>query len=249
MFLSTGVYSMGYTTEFKGQLKFDRPLAPAHVAYLRAFSGSRRMKRRVATTAKLADPVRKATSLGVGLEGGYYVGTDNATVVDANTPPTGQPGLYCKWTVTEDGQFLEWNGQEKFSNYVQWLGCLLSSFLIPWGYSATGVLVYQGEDKEDYGTLTVINNIMVRKVIEKDDRITTVNVLEISDVETMSVSQLVSFNYEGDNDDEDDGLRSAEKLFKALALENGAADDELASLVEDGEYLYGNYRLCLIRSA
>ena len=37
---------MGYTTEFDGNFCVnDKPLKPEHIQYLKAFSGSRRMKR------------------------------------------------------------------------------------------------------------------------------------------------------------------------------------------------------------
>lgn len=86
---------MGYTTDFEGSLKFDRPLEQKHANYLRAFARSRRMKRNPEITETLHDPIRVAVGLPVGLDGGFYVGqyeNDHGQVrtpdiIDYNTAP------------------------------------------------------------------------------------------------------------------------------------------------------------------
>jgi hypothetical protein len=86
---------MGYTTDFSGEFEIGpEPLAPEHLAYLKAFNGTRRMKRNAEITKTLPDPIREAVGLPVGPEGAYYVGSTSdfgqdhtPDIVDYNTAP------------------------------------------------------------------------------------------------------------------------------------------------------------------
>jgi len=69
-----------------------------------------------------------------------------------------QPGLWCKWTVTEDNKSLEWDGGEKFYYYVEWLRYLIKYFLEPWGYQLNGTVEWTGEDPGDKGVMICENN-------------------------------------------------------------------------------------------
>jgi len=156
---------MGYTTQFEGTFRLDRPLRPEEARYLTQFAQTRRMKRDAVKAAVLPDPVREALNLHVGQEGCYFVGglgfagqDEDESVVDAGRPPKGQPGLWCQWVPTEDGQGIEWDGGEKFYDYVQWLDYLIEHFLKPWGYTLSGEVRWQGEDDEDTGTIHMTNN-------------------------------------------------------------------------------------------
>ena len=82
----------------------------------------------------------------------------DASLVDFNFTPASQPGLWCQWTPTEDGTAIVWDGGEKFSRYVSWLGYILNHFLIPWGYRLNGKVTWQGESPRDVGTITVVDN-------------------------------------------------------------------------------------------
>ena len=172
---------MGYTTEFEGVFKLDKKLTAAQAEYLRAFSYTRRMKRDPAITEKLPDTRRLAVGLGVGPEGGYYVGSADdgnfgqgnlfgdrpAGVVDYNNEPQGQPGLWCQWEPTEDDQGIQWNGAEKFYDYVPWLQYLVDHFLRPWGLSLSGEVSWQGEDSSDFGKIVVENNVITTRTGRK----------------------------------------------------------------------------------
>ena len=134
----------------------------------KVFTDTRRMKRNAALAASLRDPVRQAVGLPVGLEGGYFVGnpkdygqTHDATVVDYNGPPTGQPGLWCGWTPHENGTAIEWNGAEKFYKYKVWIVYLIEHFLKPWGYTLNGDVTWQGEDMADRGTMSIRDNVLL----------------------------------------------------------------------------------------
>jgi len=153
---------MGYDTDFEGQFAVTPPLADNHRTYLAKFSETRRMKRNAEMTAGRPDPLREAVGLPVGIDGGYFVGAEGFAgqeqaqdIVNGNAAPSGQPGLWCQWVPTEDGTAIEWDGGEKFYDYVEWLEYLIEHFLKPWGYRLNGEVKWQGEDMDDRGLLTV----------------------------------------------------------------------------------------------
>jgi hypothetical protein len=67
---------MGYTTDFTGEFQLDKPLRPEHKAYLSRFNASRRMKRNSSIAEKFPDPLRISAGLPIGIDGEFYVGTD-----------------------------------------------------------------------------------------------------------------------------------------------------------------------------
>lgn len=155
---------MGYNTEFSGSFRLDKPLTEEHAHYLTAFAETRRMKR-FAAVAGIADPVREAVGLPIGPEGAYFVAdsawsSDGRCVKDHNCPPRGQPGLWCKWVPTADRQGIEWNGMEKFYDYIEWIRYLIEHFLRPWGYTVNGSVCWQGEEVGDAGTIEVVDNFV-----------------------------------------------------------------------------------------
>lgn len=153
---------MGYDTSFAGEFDLDKPLSEAQIAYLNAFSNTRRIARNTTRTELLDDPLRVAVGLPVGEEGGFYVGgieTGNG-VINFNNPPEGQPGLWCQWVPTDDGLHIEWDGGEKFYDYVEWLKYIIKNFLEPWGFKLSGAVNYQGESSDDRGTIYAKDNII-----------------------------------------------------------------------------------------
>lgn len=167
---------MGYTTEFEGAFKLDRELTRKEEKYLRAFAEIRHMKRDSAKAVKLDDPIRAAVGLPIGVEAEYFVGnsgdgdygqahTDD--ILDYNSEPKTQPGLWCKWEPTEDADGIQWDGAEKFYDYVEWLRYLITNFLAPWGYTLNGEVEYWGEDPSDFGKIIVKDNVVTQKVGRK----------------------------------------------------------------------------------
>lgn len=157
---------MGYTTTFKGRVEIEPPLNPVEIAYLQKFSRTRRMLCK---------------------QGPYFVdragdfGQDReATVLDYNEPPEGQPSLWCQWVPTEDGTALVWDEGEKFYESETWMQYLIDHFLraechasmpVPSGYLLppvgmqynhvlNGQIKAQGEDPNDRWTLIVKDNIV-----------------------------------------------------------------------------------------
>jgi len=140
---------MGYTTEFEGVIKVTPPLSVEEINYLNMFSDSRRMEREA---------------------GPYYVGDGEDDVIEHNSPPKGQPGLWCQWIPTEDGSGIEWDGSEKFYHAELWMQYLIdhffgsdaiakqvnpdaSDFLHP--HSFEGIIEAFGEEREDVWRLRI----------------------------------------------------------------------------------------------
>jgi hypothetical protein len=156
---------MGYTTDFEGNFKITPTLKPEHKQYLEKFSDTRRYKRDAIKTVLREDPIRLQAELPVGKDGGYFVGEvayrgqgRGVDLVDYNGPPAGQPSLWCQWVPDDDGTHLEWDGGEKFYDYVEWLEYLIEHFFGPWGYVLNGEVEWYGEDRSDVGKIIVIDN-------------------------------------------------------------------------------------------
>lgn len=151
---------MGYHTNFAGRFDLSRTLTQPEAKYLEAFSASRRVRRDSGKVAFLPDSVREAVGLPIGKDGSFFVGGGtygDASVIDVNTPPTGQPGLWCDWVPTEDGAGIEWNQCEKFYAYEAWLNYIIDHFLTPWGIGISGRVRFQGEQTGDSGYLEIQN--------------------------------------------------------------------------------------------
>jgi hypothetical protein len=153
---------MGYSTDFEGQFNLDKPLTVPQFNYLRAFSETRHMRRDNDQLMNRTDTLRAKVGLPLGVEGEFYVVDDEYAVLDGNQEPATQPGLWCKWVPTEDGEGIEWSGAEKFYDYVEWLEYIIKNFLKPWGLTLNGEVTWEGEDNKDIG-----------KIIVKDNRVTT----------------------------------------------------------------------------
>ena len=150
---------MGYTTEFWGKINIEPALNEKEVAYLLKFSDTRRMAREKGEYY---------------VDGGGHAGQDNEDdIIEYNSPPPEQPGLWCKWEPTEDGKAIEWDGAEKFYNAEQWMWYLIQNFLKPnpiakvrfpeqfaflKGHICNGEIGAQGEDTEDRWNLVVKDN-------------------------------------------------------------------------------------------
>jgi hypothetical protein len=131
------------------------------------------------------------------LDDGQYGQESDGTIIDYNTPPGQigwqearhmnfndmwqenerrnadlecQPGLWCQWIITEDGEELVWNGGEKFYYYVEWLKYLIDRFFEPWEIKLNGKIRWEGEDDRDRGVIVVKDNVVgiqEKKVIRK----------------------------------------------------------------------------------
>lgn len=142
---------MGYTTDFHGSFKINKALDTETKAIVDGLSTTRRMARNVGKE--------------FGVEGEFYFDNSGnygqnrtSDIIDYNRPPKTQPGLWCQWQTNELGTIIEWDGNEKFYNYVEWLEYLINKVLAPKGYKLNGEVEWTGEDRGDMGLIKVTNN-------------------------------------------------------------------------------------------
>lgn len=85
----------------------------------------------------------------------------------------GRPGTYCQWAPNLDGTALEWDGGEKFYEYVAWLRCLLD-MLKHFGYQVNGQSFWYGDDRNDRGRLDVKDNALkvYKATVEQVEEVT-----------------------------------------------------------------------------
>ncbi len=149
---------MGYDTTFYGRIKVVPDFNSKEIEYLNKFSDTRRMNR---------------------TNGDYYVdgkglaGQDyEPDIIDYNSPPLEQPGLWCQWIPIENN-YIGWNGTEKFYYSPEWMWYLIQNFIKPEpvaklrfpdkfsfliGHTCSGKIKAQGEDPSDRWNLVVKNN-------------------------------------------------------------------------------------------
>jgi hypothetical protein len=144
---------MGYTTDFDGAFRINKHLNDKMKKFLTLFSETRRMGRNVEDA--------------FGIEGEFYVfgggfrgQGDDSNVINHNSQPSTQPGLWCQWLPNEDGDCIEWDGGEKFYHYTEWLVYLIEKILRPNGYVLNGTIRWRGEDSDDSGDLVVVDNVV-----------------------------------------------------------------------------------------
>jgi len=148
---------MGYTTEFYGQVTVDPPFNEEEITFLTKFNETRRMNRS---------------------KGPYYVdGTGDygqhhdSDIIDYNSSDPSQPGLWCKWIPTEEGEGIIWDGAEKFYCAAEWMDYLIDHFIgskpkaasqLPFlqGHICNGNIEAHGEEHGDFWFLQVENNIV-----------------------------------------------------------------------------------------
>ena len=145
---------MGYTTDFDGEVKTDRPVDDKTYELINGLNRTRRMKRKIE---------------GYGVEGEFYVDPDplscgqdfeNPNVIDSNNPPSTQPGLWLQWKMMDDRQTIEWDGGEKFYAYTDWMEYIIDKILAPAGYKVNGTIAWSGEEVGDNGEIIVVDNIV-----------------------------------------------------------------------------------------
>ena len=166
---------MGYTTEFYDEVTLNKPLTNELYDYLIKFSNTRRMKR----------DVEKIKEMGYGGDYGidgeffvdgknYYIYGDGAddSIIDYNTPPATQPGLWCQWIPTADRMAIEWDRGEKFYSADEWMVYLLNKILAPHGYTANGKIYAYGESNDDHWMISVVDNkvnVYEGQIVYKDE--------------------------------------------------------------------------------
>jgi hypothetical protein len=162
---------MGYTTDFIGHIDIEPSLNVDEIAYLTAFSASRRCER----------------------PGGAYAVPGNPLAEDMDSWPSdqvnrvaaGQPGFWCDWVPCWDGCCLAYDGVEKFYQPVRWMGYLIDHFLKPGALASTsgdplfanftfdhlldGVVVGCRRDNKELFSIVVDQSVVHEEVIRPAD--------------------------------------------------------------------------------
>jgi hypothetical protein len=151
-----------------GQIRIEPPLNPEEIRYLQKFHDTRRM---------------------VCEEGPYYVDRPkayedrpipidlqwekDAGILDFNTPPDGQPGLWCRWLPTKDGRAIECDTGPSFfgteHSMADWMQYLIDHFIghaalakpmLPFlqRHTLNGEIYVSGEALDDHWKITVEDN-------------------------------------------------------------------------------------------
>lgn len=159
---------MGYSTEFKGAWILNKPLDQKTAAILKGLSTTRRMKRSIDKLAEMKKVSREEAISNWGEHGELYFNPTNhgdvedASVIDCNEPPVGQPSLWCQWIYQEkDGQAtICWDEGEKFYEYVEWIQYIIKSILAPKEYILNGDVQFQGDSPRDKGIIRIQDNVV-----------------------------------------------------------------------------------------
>jgi hypothetical protein len=192
---------MGYTTDFNGKFELNKKLSEEDHKFLTKFAESRRMARNV-------DPK-------YGVEGEFYVdGSEmfgqgkDSDIINYNQPPKTQPSLWCQWVPTKDGMGLEWDGGEKFYNYIEWLQYIIENILKPRGYVLNGEVYWYGEDNADTGVMVVVDNVVSTRA-QGDDGVPNTRVFFVTDGPYVS-------DGDAQNEELHETLEAAEKYAEGM---------------------------------
>ena len=156
---------MGYDTDFTGSFDIDRPLDKETQKILKGLNYTRRVKRNPIKLAEELDitPIECIKLYGEECE--FYFNFDNefgqtetGDIINFNTPPDCQPSLWCKWHYNEKDNTIEWDGAEKFYEYIEWIEYMIKNILELRDYKLNGSVTWEGEEGDDLGEISIRNN-------------------------------------------------------------------------------------------
>lgn len=157
---------MGYHTDFRGDFTLSRELTAKEAKYLKQFSRTRRMGR---TVTKLP-LIPQDHAIGTwGVEGEFYCEdtknsgqNDHPSIIDHNRPPSTQPSLWCQWVPGASLNKIEWDGREKFYDYIPWIRYIQKNILDRWGVKIIKSTVeWFGEEDDDRGAIVLSDGELI----------------------------------------------------------------------------------------
>ncbi len=158
---------MGYTTDFYGSVVIEPALNEHEIAFLKDLARTRRMD-------------RSKGPLYIDDSGEPFGQTRADDVIDYNSPPKDQPGLWLQWEPNDEGTELSWDGGEKFYHAEEWMMYIVHNLLGPaaleyitthsdedkrlehftCNHTVNGVIEAYGEDRQDMWRIVVKNNVV-----------------------------------------------------------------------------------------
>jgi len=151
---------MGYSTDFEGCIDINKKVDEKTQKWLKGLSNTRRMKRDTKVLSKLLGITEEECLSEYGEDAKNYFDyidmgqRHTEDILNYNFPPSNQPGLWCNWTLGEDNNSIEWNGAEKFYEYIEWMRYIIDE-LVERGYEMNGIISWEGEDRSDCGRIIV----------------------------------------------------------------------------------------------
>lgn len=164
---------MGYNTDFDGYFEFQNPVSEEIRDYINTFCRTRhcirdndKIKKLVTDWEEKTYPLDKGN---LGKNGEFFVFDhidmsrddfdfdEKNLVIDYNDNGK-MPELWCQWIITDDCKYLEWDGGEKFYNYIEWLNYLIDNFFKPYNIILNGKVRFRGEDFDDMGEINIVDN-------------------------------------------------------------------------------------------
>lgn len=88
-----------------------------------------------------------------------------------------------QWVPDKHGHFLEWDGGEKFYNYVEWLEFLIANCFYHWNVILDGKVFFQGESSDDSGFIEIVNNNITVKTVA--NMMVELNTVSENDIQEM----------------------------------------------------------------
>ena len=145
---------MGYVTDFEGHFTVTPPITDEEILDKFEALKRRRMFRDVEKLAKMMNISTDECIKKYGKHGEFwYDKNDNnfgqnhdESIIDHNSPPPSQPGLWCMWEYDKDVNVIKWDGGDKFYNYIEWIIYIINEILAPKNYVLNGTVEWSGED-------------------------------------------------------------------------------------------------------
>lgn len=100
------------------------------------------------------------------IDDGNFGQNDETGVKDHNSSGESMPGLWCQWVPGGDDKEIEWDGGEKFYNYVAWMKWLIEHFFSKWKIKVNGTVNWYGEDRDDTGRIVITKNVVKTQIAE-----------------------------------------------------------------------------------
>jgi len=135
-----------YSRQFKGSFFLNKPMDEVTYNFLKKLNATRRVARKVEAI--------------YGVDGEFFVDTNagNTAANDLTKYPRTQPSLWCHWKPVEDKLHIEWDGEQNFDKYVEWIEYIISKVLAPRGYLLNGIVFFRGENWDDDGKIEIHDN-------------------------------------------------------------------------------------------
>ena len=171
---------MGYTIDYNGEFKLNKPLRETHATFLRDFAKTRHYHRVWKDEEQngwmFVDPdedlepdlsnedfkkVLYAIPYDHYARKSYEL--EHWSCVDWNEVNPGMPSFYCQWIPNEFNNGIEWDGGEKFYKAKEWLELMIEHFFKPWGYVLNGEVEIENGESEygfNFGYLIVEDNVV-----------------------------------------------------------------------------------------